>query len=215
MSGVETVFFDLDGTLTDPRIGITRCIQHALEQLGAAVPAADDLTWCIGPPLLETFQSMLGDDGSAQAALIHYRERFSEIGLFENEVYEDIPSAIGHLADSGVPLFVATSKPQVYAERIVEHFGLGPYFEHVFGPTLDGVRSSKTDLLRYALGQIGAAPDTAVMVGDRRHDMIGARENGVAATGVLYGYGSRQELEAAGAQALLSNPGEIARILEP
>lgn len=214
MTRVDTVFFDLDGTLTDPKVGITRCIQYALEQVGAAVPAADDLTWCIGPPLLETFQSVLGDDGSAKAALNHYRERFSETGLFENEVYEGIPSAMGRLADSGVSLFVATSKPQVYAERIVEHFGLAPYFEYVFGPTLDGVRSRKTDLLRYALAQIGASPDTAVMVGDRRHDMIGARENGVAATGVLYGYGSREELETAGAQALLSNPSDIARILD-
>jgi len=214
MTRVETVFFDLDGTLTDPKVGITRCIQYALEQVGTAVPAADDLTWCIGPPLLESFQSMLGDDDSAKAALHHYRERFSQTGLFENEVYEGIPSAIGCLADSGVSLFVATSKPQVYAERIVERFGLAPYFEHVFGPTLDGVRSRKTDLLRYALEETGAAPGRAVMVGDRRHDMIGARENGVAATGVLYGYGSREELETAGAQALLPNPSDIARILE-
>ncbi len=213
MRSVDTVFFDLDGTLTDPKIGITRCIQHALEQLDVVVPTAEDLTWCIGPPLLESFKSMLGDDESANVALNYFRERFSDKGLFENEVYDGIPSALRHLADSGATLFVVTSKPQVYAEQIVEHFGLDSYFECVFGPTLEGVRAKKTDLLRYALREIGAAPRTAVMVGDRSLDMIGARENGVAAIGVLYGYGSREELEDAGAQALLSEPCDVGRIL--
>ncbi len=214
MRSVDTVFFDLDGTLTDPKIGITRCIQHALEQLGVAVPAAEDLTWCIGPPLLESFKSMLGDDESATAALNHYRERFSDTGLFENEVYDGIPLAIDRLSGSGASLYVATSKPQVYAERILEHFGLTSYFEGVFGSTLDGARHNKTDLLRYALNEMGAVPGTAVMVGDRSHDMIGAKENGVAAIGVLYGYGSREELESAGAQALLSEPCDVGRILD-
>ena len=167
MAFVDSIFFDLDGTLTDPKIGITRCIQRALGRLGVATAAAEDLTWCIGPPLLDSFKSILGDDALANAALKHYRERFSDTGLFENQVYDGIPSAVRKLSESGVSLYVATSKTQVYAERIVEHFGLAPYFARVFGPTLDGERAQKVELLRFALAEVEVAADTALMVGDR------------------------------------------------
>ena len=212
MSQIDAIFFDLDGTLTDPKVGITRCIQHALEALAVTPPDADDLTWCIGPPLLESFKSMLGDNASATAALQHYRERFSEVGMYENRLYDGIPEALRLLSGRGISLFVATSKPQVYAERIVEHFGLDTWFEGVFGPTLQGDRARKTELLRWALQQTGCRAGTAVMVGDRGHDMAGATDNGMRAAGVLYGYGSREELLAAGAQVLVASPDELGRI---
>ena len=214
MNRIDVIFFDLDGTLTDPKLGITRSIQYALEQLGVAVPATDELTWCIGPPLLESFREILGDTESADAALMHYRERFAETGLFENQVYDGIPASLEHLASSGVSLFVATSKPQIFAERIITHFELSPYFESVFGPDLDGALANKTDLLKYALDEVKVSPDRAMMVGDRSHDMIGARRNGIGATGVLYGYGSKEELESAGAQSFVAEPSDLADILE-
>ena len=214
MSRIDAIFFDLDGTLTDPKVGITRCIQHALRELGATPPDADDLTWCIGPPLLESFESMLGDDALAHAALKHYRARFSEVGLFENQLYTGVPEALRRLSGKKVSLFVATSKPQVYAERIVEHFGLGAFFKSVFGPTLQGDRAAKTDLLRWALDETRMKAGASVMVGDRSHDMVGATDNEVRAVGVLYGYGCREELEASGAELLVSNPDELSGLLD-
>ena len=214
MSRIDAVFFDLDGTLTDPKVGITRCIRHALAEVGLTPPDSDDLTWCIGPPLLESFKSMLDDDVSATIALKHFRARFSDVGIYENKLYGGIPEALQALSGRGVSLFVATSKPQVYAERIVEHFGLSACFKGVFGPTLRGERERKTDLLRWALEETGVEPSAAVMVGDRSHDMVGATVNGMRAVGVLYGYGSREELEASGAQLLISSPGEFGGILD-
>ena len=214
MSRIDAIFFDLDGTLTDPKVGITRCIQHALRELGAIPPDADELTWCIGPPLLESFKSMLGDDALANSALTHYRARYSEVGLFENQLYLGVPEALRRLSGRAVSLFVATSKPQVYAERIVEHFSLGAIFKGIFGPTLQGDRATKTDLLRWALDETRVKADASVMVGDRSHDMVGATDNGMRAVGVLYGYGCREELEASGAELLVSNPDELSGLLD-
>ena len=214
MRRIDAIFFDLDGTLTDPKLGITRCIQHALGELGATPPDADELTWCIGPPLLECFKSMLGDDALANAALKHYRARFSEVGLFENQLYQGVPEALQRLYGKDVSLFVATSKPQVYAERIVEHFSLSAFFNGVFGPTLQGDRAIKTDLLRWALNETRVKASASVMVGDRSHDMIGATDNGMRAVGVLYGYGCREELEASGAELFVSNPDELSSLLD-
>ena len=213
MAGTAGIFCDLDGTLTDPKLGITQCIQYALDRLGAEVPTADELTWCIGPPLLESFESMLGDGGAARLALQHYRERFSDTGWRENEVYDGIPEALASLAESGAVLFVATSKPQVYAERLVEHFGLAPCFERIFGPTLDGQRVKKGDLLAFALEKTGLPPTAALMIGDRSHDIVGAHENGIGSVGVLYGYGTRNELETAGAHRLVLSPSEVGNLL--
>ena len=214
MSRIDAIFFDLDGTLTDPKLGITRCIQHALGEVGATPPDADQLTWCIGPPLLESFKSMLGDDALAKVALKHYRARFSEVGLFENQLYMGVPAALRRLSGKDVSLFVATSKPQVYAERIVEHFGVGAFFNGIFGPTLQGDRAKKTDLLRWALDKTRVKAGASVMVGDRSHDMVGATENGMHAVGVLYGYGCREELEASRAEMLVSSPDELSGILD-
>lgn len=203
---MTAIFFDLDGTLTDPKPGITRSIRYALDRLGHAAPAEDELTWCIGPPLRASFATLLGGDTHADEAVALYRERFADVGLYENEVYAGVVDTLAALAGSGRRMFVATAKPHVYAERIVAHFGLNGYFERVFGSELSGERGEKTDLLRHALRETGIDPARAMMIGDRRHDIIGARTNGMTALGVLYGYGSRDELVAAGAHHLCATP---------
>jgi phosphoglycolate phosphatase len=203
---MTAIYFDLDGTLTDPKPGITRSIQYALGKLGCAVPPEDELTWCIGPPLRASLKKLVGTEDLADTALSLYRERFADIGLFENEVYPGIEHSLSVLAKSGRRLFVATSKPGVYAERIIDHFELRGYFERIFGSELDGRRADKTELLRHALETVGVAPSQAMMIGDRSHDMVGARNNGMIAVGVLYGYGSEQELVAAGAHQVCATP---------
>ena len=203
---MDAIFFDLDGTLTDPKIGITRSIQYALEKLDQAIPTQDELTWCIGPPLRASFMKMLDSDQLADRALLLYRERFADIGLYENRVYPGIEDTLTGLRGTGRRLFVATSKPGLYAERIIDHFGLRRYFECVFGPELDGTRSDKTELLDYALKATLVDRSQSVMIGDRSHDIIGARNNGMTAIGVLYGYGSKEELMEAGALHLCAEP---------
>jgi phosphoglycolate phosphatase len=204
-----TIFFDLDGTLTDPKPGITRSIQYALEKLGHPVPSEDELIWCIGPPLHASLKKLVGTDALADQALLLYRKRFADIGLFENEAFPGIEDTLSALASSGRRMFIATSKPAVYAERIVDHFGLKPYFERVFGSELDGTRTDKIDLLRHALETAKVDPRQAIMIGDRGHDMIGARNNKMTAIGVLYGYGSREELEGAGAHRICETHREL------
>jgi phosphoglycolate phosphatase len=203
---MNAIYFDLDGTLTDPKPGITRSIQYALGKLGCAVPSEDQLTWCIGPPLHASLKKLLGTDDLADKALLLYRERFADIGLFENRIYPGIEDTLSAVAGSGRRLFVATSKPGIYAERIIDHFKLRGYFERVFGSELDGTRADKTDLLGYALQETDVDPSQAIMIGDRSHDMIGARNNGMTAVGVLYGYGSEEELVAAGAHKVYATP---------
>lgn len=206
---MQTIYFDLDGTLTDPKPGITGSIQYALKKLGHAVPSQDELTWCIGPPLHASLKKLTGTDALADQALLLYRERFSEVGLFENSAYPDIHDTLAAVAATGARMFVATSKPAVYASRIVEHFGLKPYFERVFGSELDGTRVDKRDLLRYALDETRVDAGSAIMIGDRSHDVIGARTNGMMAIGVLYGYGSEAELRDAGAHHICAAHPEL------
>jgi phosphoglycolate phosphatase len=203
---MTTIYFDLDGTLTDPKAGITRSIQYALGKLDHGVPSEDELTWCIGPPLRASLKKLLANDELVEKAVSLYRERFADIGLFENEVYPGIKDTLSVLARPGRRLFVATSKARIYAERIIDHFKLTMYFERVFGSELDGRRSDKTDLLGYALRATGVDPLQAIMIGDRSHDMIGARNNGMTAVGVLYGYGSQEELVDAGAHHVCATP---------
>jgi phosphoglycolate phosphatase len=201
-----TLFFDLDGTLTDPKPGITGSIQYALEKLGRPVPTQDELAWCIGPPLRANFVILLGGEEQADRAVELYRERFGDVGLFENSVYPDIEAVLTSLGRAHPRMFVATSKPHVFAKRIVDHFGLSRHFEHVFGSELDGTRVHKNDLLAYALRETGTDPASALMIGDRSHDVLGAKANGMAAIGVTYGYGSREELISAGARHLCATP---------
>ena len=201
---MDTIFFDLDGTLTDPKPGITGSIQYALAKLGRPVPTQDELAWCIGPPLRASFATLIGEEFADRGVEL-YRERFGDVGLFENSLYPDIKATLAALKPRA-RLFVATSKPHVFAVRIVEHFGLSPYFEHVFGSELDGTRVHKYDLLAFALEQTGTDPTRAIMIGDRSHDIVGAKVNGIDGIGVLYGYGSRAELVEAGASHLCATP---------
>ncbi|MBR0716485.1 HAD family hydrolase [Bradyrhizobium liaoningense] len=206
---MHTIYFDLDGTLTDPKPGITRSIQYALKTLGQAVPTEDELTWCIGPPLHASLKRLTGTDELADRALLLYRERFGDVGLFENEAYGGIEETLSALAATSPRMFVATSKPRVFAERIIDHFGLGRYFERVFGSELDGTRVDKGDLLAYALDEAKVDPRSGVMIGDRSHDVVGARRNGMTAIGVLYGYGSEAELRDAGAHHICAAHPEL------
>ena len=207
---MDAIFFDLDGTLTDPKVGITRSIQYALQRLDhPTIPTADELTWCIGPPLRTSFVQLLGGEDAADRAVALYRERFSDIGLYENGVYDGIDEVLTSLGSAGHRLFVATSKAHVFADRIIDHFGLRRHFEGVFGAELDGTRVDKSDLLGYALTQASADPARTLMIGDRSHDMIGAKNNGINGIGVLYGYGSRDELLQAGARHVCATPAEI------
>jgi phosphoglycolate phosphatase len=205
---MDAIFFDLDGTLTDPKPGITRSIQYALQKLDLPVPPQDELTWCIGPPLRASFVKMLGE-ARADLAVSLYRERFGDVGLYENQVYPDIEHILAALKQSHGRLFVATSKAHVFADRIIDHFRLRDYFEHVFGAELDGTRADKGELLTYALENTGVDPRRAIMIGDRSHDIIGAKKNGMNSVGVLYGYGSERELIEAGASHICATPRSV------
>jgi phosphoglycolate phosphatase len=203
---MTAIFIDLDGTLTDPKPGITGSIQYALGKLDRPIPPADELTWCIGPPLHGSLKKLLGSDELADRALVLYRERFADVGLFENQVYPGIEDTLSTLARSGRRMFVATSKAHIYADRIIDHFKLRIYFERVFGAELDGTRSDKTELLRHAVQTVNVDPSQAIMIGDRSFDMVGARNNGMTAVGLLYGYGSEAELREAGAHHICATP---------
>ncbi len=204
----RVAFFDLDGTLTDPKPGICGSVQHALRELGLAAPAQDDLEWVIGPPMIESLRKLVGPD-RADEALKLYRARYGDVGLFENRVYDGILDLLARLTAEGWRLYVATSKAEPYAVRIVEHFGLAPYFARVYGSGLDGSLMHKDALLAHALSETGVAPRAATMVGDRKFDVLGARANGLRTIGVAWGYGAREELEAAGAAAIVATPAEV------
>lgn len=212
-SAITHVLFDLDGTLTDPRLGLVGAIQYALRRLGYPAPPEETLLWTIGPPLRASFAVLLesNDEALLTDAIEHYREQYGATGLYENQVYPGIPEALAALQAVPVTLFVATSKPHLFARRIIDHFGLGGYFRHVYGSELDGRHMDKRDLLRHILKKEGFAPDAALMVGDRGADMVGARVNGLWAGGARYGYGSEEELRSAGAQVLFSTPTDIVR----
>jgi len=208
---VITTLFDLDGTLTDPREGITRCIAYALERMGVAPPPLDELLFAIGPPLRPSLATLLGTEApdAVAQALAHYRERFADVGLFENTPYEGIADALATVKASGAALVVCTSKPLVYARRIVEHFGLHVHFDAVHGCELDGTREDKRELMEYLLPRHGIAPADAAMVGDRGVDMRAARHHGLHAIGALWGYGSERELREHGAHRLCEHPAAL------
>jgi phosphoglycolate phosphatase len=210
------VLLDLDGTLTDSRPGIIARIKHALAVLQQPSPIDASLHRFIGPPLRDTFSELLavhGDDRTVDLAIAAYRERFTTLGMFENTVYERIPHALDELAASGARLYLATSKPRVFAERILEYFGLAARFVAVYGSELDGARADKSELIAHALSMSKLAAGETLMVGDRCHDVHGAVRNGVFPAGVLWGYGSQEELELAGAKRLLSHPSELGQLL--
>jgi phosphoglycolate phosphatase len=193
------VLFDLDGTLTDSRAGIARCIQHALVELGVVCPPEQRLTEFVGPALATAFGSLLDTDEPARIdeAIAAFRERFERIGMFENALYPGIDEAVGDLVDMGFSLCVVTAKPRVYAARILEHFHLREHFAGVYGPDLADRKYSKELLIRQACLAEGVAPAHAVMVGDRVEDILGAQANHLQTAAVLWGYGDPAELEAA------------------
>ncbi len=205
------IYFDLDGTLTDPYEGITRCILYALDELGFPHPDDDYLYSCIGPPLWDTFPEMVGEELTKKAVDL-YRERFVDIGWKENKPYEGIHEALESVASAGHALFVATAKPHMHAARIVEHFGMGDYIHNVYGSELDGTRATKTDLLRFAVEK-NPGKTKRTMIGDRRHDLAGAIANEIEPVGVSWGYGSVEELGTAGATAIAHAPAELVEIV--
>ncbi|TBW34059.1 HAD family hydrolase [Siculibacillus lacustris] len=212
---IATVLFDLDGTLTDPAVGIVTAIRHAMATLGRPLGAEVPLGWCIGPPLREVFLRLLdGDAGSVEPAIAAYRAYYGTVGLFENVVYPGIPHLLEDLRARGVTLILATSKPHLYAARILERFGLAPAFRAVHGAEFDGTRAVKTELVPWIVATEALDPTATVMVGDREHDVIGARAAGVACIGVAWGYGAPGELEAAGAAAVVGSVDALAAILE-
>ena len=212
----RSVLFDLDGTLTDPRIGITRCIQHALESLDRFAPEEGELLWCIGPPLQASFARLLGteDQGLLNSAIARYRERFSTIGLYENTVYAGIPEMLAALRSEGYRTYVATSKPGVFASRILDHFQISMLFDGIHGSELDGTRVDKGELIAHLLAVEGLEAQDAIMVGDREHDMVGGAQCGVRCLGVTYGYGSEMELLAHGASRLAGDPAQVVTAIE-
>ncbi|MEL7187659.1 MAG: HAD hydrolase-like protein [Pseudomonadota bacterium] len=205
------IYFDLDGTLTDPYEGITKCILYAIDKLGFERPSDDWLYKSIGPPLWDTFPEVVGDDLTIRAVEL-YRERFNDVGWLENKPYDGILDALTAVHDTGARLFVATAKPQKAAARIIEHFGMGQFFTEVYGSEPDGTRSRKGDLLEWAIGR-NEPVEHRVMIGDRKHDLIGAVANGMHPVGVSYGYGSVAELERAGARSIAASPAEIPALL--
>jgi phosphoglycolate phosphatase len=208
----SNVLVDLDGTVTDPFEGIAGCIRHAMRSMELAVPQDDELRGAIGPPLRQSFARLLarhGAEGRVEEAMRSYRERFSAVGLLENRVYLGVPEMLGELNAAGCRLFIATSKPTVFARRIVDHFGLSGYFADVYGSELNGRLENKGDLIRFVLEEEGIAAVDAAMIGDRSHDVVGAKANGVSAVGVLWGYGSREELD--GADVRCDSPAEVVR----
>lgn len=211
---MKTVLFDLDGTLTDPRQGIVRSIQYALEKAGHAVPAEEDLLWCIGPPLQESFPGLvpgLSKEGCSQL-IGYYRERFGVEGMYENSVYPGILGLLDRLSRKN-RLFVATSKPRFYAEKIADHFQFARFFTQIFGSELSGERSNKGELIRFILDQKKPRPEDCVMIGDRLHDIRGAKAANIASIGVTWGYGSFQELKEAGADHICQSVDELTEII--
>lgn len=203
----KNILIDMDGTILDPKLGITNSVIYALESLGIYGSDPDEIEKYIGPPVWGLFKDVYGfDDERARAALEKYAERFSEKGVYENTVYDGIPQLLDRLCRSGARVMLASSKPTEFAEKILELFGLGSYFSFVGGSELDGSRSAKDEVIAHVLAGAGITElaDT-VMVGDKRHDMLAAKKLGIASVGVLYGYGDREELEAAGAGIIVDD----------
>ena len=209
------IFFDLDGTLTDPGEGITNSVAYALARFGIRVTDRKSLYPFIGPPLAESFRRFYGfSEEQAGEAVAVYREYFQDRGIFENKVYPGIPALLERLKADGRVLVIATSKPEPFAVRIAEHYGLASYFTRVAGAAMDESRSRKAEVIRYAMGELGSPPpEEILMVGDREHDVLGAAECGLDTLGVLYGYGDRAELERAGARYFAATPEEAGALI--
>lgn len=210
------ILFDLDGTLTDPMEGITNSVAYALEFYGIHVEDKNTLTVFIGPPLKDSFEKYYGFSAEkATEAIQKYREYFEKSGMFENAVIPGIPEALETLKNKGYILITATSKPERYAKKIMEKFDLARYFQDICGADMEETRVRKGDVIRYAMEKNGITEASqAVMVGDREHDVLGAKECGMDCLGVLFGYGSREELKEAGASQIAETVEEMETLLE-
>ncbi|MGM0752493.1 MAG: HAD family hydrolase [Bacillota bacterium] len=211
MSKYKIILFDLDGTLSDPKEGITKSVQYALENLDIEVPDAQKLECFIGPPLQVSFAEHYDfDELKTQRAIDFYRERFKEKGMFENKLYPNIPSLLKMLKENGFTLVVATSKPTVFAEQILKYFTIDQYFDLIAGSNLDGTRTSKAEIIQYILEVYHEyEPGNFIMIGDRKHDMIGAHHTGIDSIGVTYGYGSFEEISQSDPTFMVENVDEI------
>ena len=207
----HTILFDLDGTLTDSGLGITKGVQYALEQMGYEVPPRESLFSFIGPPLHKSFQRQCGVDEAGAAELVRqFRVYYNQMGgILENEVYPGLRELLSELKKAGKRLMIATSKPQAAAELVMHHFGLDEFVPEIIGGT-DDTRNTKGKVIAHVLQEYGVDPASVIMVGDREHDILGAAENGIPAIGITWGYGDRVELEQAGAKIVLDTPAEAA-----
>ena len=213
----QYILFDLDGTITESAPGLLNSVRYALKKMGFSIRDEEELLQFIGPPLVDSMKKYYGmNEEQAEQAVVFYREYFSQKGMFENSVYEGIEESLKILSESGKKLAIATSKPEVYSVRIVEHFGLADKFEKICGASMDKSRNEKAGVIRYTLEMLGIPDEekaSVLMVGDRRHDIIGAKQNGLDSMGVLYGYGNRNELEEAGADYIAESAMDVAKII--
>lgn len=209
------ILFDLDGTLTDPGIGITNAVMYALKKFNIEVNDRTELYKFIGPPLFDSFEKYYGlSKEESQLAVQYFREYFKPYGLYENTVYDGIEGMLSELKAKGFSLLLATSKPEVFAIEILKHFKLDKYFDFIAGATMDEKRVKKADVIAYALESMGITDlSSAIMIGDREHDVLGAKAVGLESIGVLYGYGDLEELQTAGATYIAEKPEEIMQIL--
>ena len=215
MKNYKYILFDLDGTITDSALGITNSVKYALKKLNAPIPPYETLCKFIGPPLLDGFRDLCGfETEKAQAAVKYYREYYETTGLFENKVYDGIPEFLKALKEDGKTVVLATSKPEKFARLILEHFGIMQYFDYAAGASLDETRNKKDAVIAYALNECNITNKAlAVMVGDRHHDIDGAKKNGISCVGVLYGFGNREELINAGADCIAEDIDALYKIL--
>ena len=214
----KILLFDLDGTLTDPKEGITKCVQYALRHFNIEVDDLSELLCFIGPPLIDSFKNFYGmSDEDAVIAVEKYRERFKDIGIFENGVYEGIFQLLKSCKDMGYRIGLATSKPEEFAVRILDRYELAEFFDETTGSTMDGSRNSKTDVIKEAFRRMGindSNKENVYMIGDREHDIIGAKNCGIKSVGVKFGYSEEGELEAAGADYVVDSVEELKSLIE-
>lgn len=214
MQSFKYIFFDLDGTLTNPAEGITNSVAHALKYYGISVSDKTQLYKFIGPPLAQSFSEFYGfSPDKAKEAVDKYREYFADTGIFENKVYDYIPEVLSKLKKAGFSIAMATSKPEVFAKRIADKFELTQYFDFIGGSLLDNSRTDKGEVIEYVLSSMKADREKTIMVGDRFHDILGAKKCSVKSLGVLYGFGNREELEKAGADYIAETPTQLGNLL--
>jgi phosphoglycolate phosphatase len=209
---MKTLLFDLDGTLTDPKAGILGCIRYTLGSLGWSVlPEEEEIFWCIGPPLRHSFGKLLNTDSDEEIerAVSIYRKQYDRLGKFENVVFEGVPETLRSFQQEEFRLFVATSKPQVFADQIIDHFSLRPFFVRVYGIDFEGILDEKSKLIAHLLKEENLQSSDCIMVGDRKHDVIAAKNNGLDSCGVTWGYGSVEELKSAGATWICDEPSQL------